>query len=97
MAYVVVTVERVKDAAAFQEYADKVAPIIAKHGGRYIVSDKSPELREGEFPFARLVIVEFASMEAAREWYDSPEYQAIIPIRRRGIDANIVIAREFRR
>jgi uncharacterized protein (DUF1330 family) len=96
MAYIVVTVNRIKDPAAFQEYADKVAPIIAQHGGRYIVSDKSPELREGEFPFARLVVVEFPSIEAARGWYDSPEYQAIIPIRRRGIDANIVIAREFR-
>jgi uncharacterized protein (DUF1330 family) len=97
MAYVVVNVTRIKDPAAFQEYADKVAPIIAKHGGRYVVSDKSPELREGEFPFVRLVIVEFPSVEVARGWYDSPEYQAIIPIRRRGIDANIVVAREFRR
>jgi uncharacterized protein (DUF1330 family) len=97
MAYVVVNVTRIKDPAAFQEYADKVAPIIAKHGGRYIVSDKNPELREGEFPFVRLVVVEFPSVEAARGWYDSPEYQAIIPIRRRGIDANIVIAREFPR
>lgn len=97
MAYVVVTVQRIKDPAAFQEYADKVASTIARHGGRYIVSDKSPELREGEFPFARLVIVEFPTVEAARGWYDSPEYQAIIPTRRRGIDANIVIARDFPR
>ena len=95
MACVVVTVQRIKDPSAFQEYADKVASTITRHGGRYIVSDKKPEVREGEFPFARLVIVEFPLMEAARGWYDSPEYQAIIPIRRRGIDANIVIAREF--
>ena len=28
-----------------------------------------------------MLIIEFASMDAARGWYESPEYQAILPIR----------------
>jgi uncharacterized protein (DUF1330 family) len=27
------------------------------------------------------VVLTFPSMEAARGWYDSPEYQAILPLR----------------
>ena len=97
MAYVVVTIKCVKDQAAFQVYAEKVAPLIAKYGGRYLVSDRSPEMRDGEFPYARIVIVEFPTIESAQRWYDSAEYQAIIPIRKRAFDANIIIARGFRR
>ena len=97
MAYAVVTIKRIKDQAAFQEYADKVAPLIAEHGGRYLVSDPSPEVRDGEFPYARIVIVEFPTEERARGWYESAEYQAIMPIRKRAFDANIIFAREFRR
>ena len=29
----------------------------------------------------RIVITEFADIEAARRWYHSPEYQAVLPIR----------------
>jgi uncharacterized protein (DUF1330 family) len=97
MAYVVVTIKCIKDQAAFQEYAEKVAPLIAKFSGQYLVSDRSPEVRDGEFPYARIVIVEFPAIESAQLWYASAEYQAIIPIRKRAFDANIIIARRFRR
>lgn len=95
MVYVIVTIKTVKDREAFQQYADQVKVLIAKHKGRYLVSEPAPEVREGEFPYARLVVVEFPSSEAAREWYDSREYQAIIPLRRRAFDANIIMARDF--
>ena len=39
------------------------------------------ELVEGEPEPQRVVITEFADIEAARRWYNSPEYQAILPIR----------------
>jgi uncharacterized protein (DUF1330 family) len=39
----------------------------------------------------RTVIVEFPTIEHARAWYDSPEYIEIVPLRRRAIDANIVM------
>ena len=95
MVYLIVTIKVVKDREAFQRYADQVKVLIAQHKGRYLVSEPAPEVREGEFPYARIVVVEFPSSEAAGDWYDSPEYQAIIPLRRRAFDANIIIAREF--
>ncbi len=38
-------------------------------------------LLEGAPEPKRVVITEFADIEAARRWYNSPEYQAILPIR----------------
>jgi len=41
----------------------------------------------GAEPPKRIVIVTFDSVEAARKWYDSPEYSAIKPIRQRSAKA----------
>lgn len=94
MTYVVVTIQQVKDFDAFRDYAVKVAPIIERHGGKYVAVDKTPDVRDGSWPFVRTVIVAYSNYAAAKSWYDSPEYQAIIPIRKRAIDANIVLVRD---
>ena len=94
MTYVVVTIREIKDVEAFREYAVKVYPIIERHGGRYVAVDKAPDVRDGAWPFVRTVIVAYPNYAAAQAWYDSPEYQEIIAIRKRAIDANIVIVRD---
>lgn len=94
MTYVVVTIKKVLDIEAFRDYATRVAPIIERYGGRYVAVDKAPDVRSGEWPFVRTVIVAYPNHQAAQNWYDSAEYQRIIPIRLRAIDANIAIVRD---
>ncbi len=94
MTYVIVTVKKVLNIEAFREYADRVKPLIERHGGRYVAVDKTPEVRAGEWPFVRTIVASFPNIAAARTWYDSPEYQQIVPIRLRAIDANIVMVRD---
>ena len=94
MTFVVVTIKEIKDIEAFREYAVKVAPMIQRYGGQYVAVDKTPDVRSGEWPFVRTVIVAYPNLAAARRWYHSPEYQQIIPIRQRAIDANIAIVRD---
>jgi uncharacterized protein (DUF1330 family) len=93
MTYVVVTMKRIKDLDAFRDYAVRVAPIIERHGGKYVAVDKTPDVRAGQWPFVRTVIVAYPTFAAAQGWYDSSEYQEIIPIRMRAIDANVAIVR----
>ena len=95
MTYLVVTIKAVKDREAFRQYAEQVKPIIERHGGKYLAAEKQAQVRAGEWPFVRTVIVEFPSLEAAKAWYDSAEYRAIIPLRERAIDANIVMVRDL--
>jgi uncharacterized protein (DUF1330 family) len=94
MTYVIVQIKKILDLEAFRDYAVKVAPIIERHGGEYVAVDKQPDIRSGEWPFVRTVIVAYPNFKAAQSWYDSPEYRAIIPIRTRAIDANIAIVRD---
>ncbi|MEA3136661.1 MAG: hypothetical protein QOC71_942 [Thermoplasmata archaeon] len=79
-AYVVVDVD-MKDEKAYAEYRAKAPPIIAAAGGRYIVRGAPPVHVEPGWDVTRFVMLEFPSMEAAKKWYHSPEYQKILPIR----------------
>lgn len=65
----------------YKEYAAQVPPTIAKHGGEYLVRGGHATDIEGKMPHDRHVVLRFASREAAEGWYNSPEYQAILPIR----------------
>jgi uncharacterized protein (DUF1330 family) len=93
--YVVVTIKAIQDQAAFKEYADRVAPIIERLGGKYLAIDREPEIKSGQWPYVRTVIVGFPSLQVAKSWYDSSEYQEIVPLRLRAIDANIAFVRDL--
>jgi uncharacterized protein (DUF1330 family) len=59
-------------------------------GGKVIVGPPADVL-EGEWHGDRTVIIEFPSVEAARDWYNSPEYQAVIGQRLAAAESNAVI------
>ena len=88
--YVIANVS-VEDAAAYEGYRSQTASIIERYGGRFLVRGGAVEVKEGEPGIARLVILEFPSVEAARIFYDSPEYQAILPIRLDNASSTLII------
>lgn len=45
---------------------------------------------EGEWP-GKLVIIEFPDRERATAWYESPEYQAILPLRTENSEGSAII------
>jgi uncharacterized protein (DUF1330 family) len=86
--YVIAIVE-VTNAEGYQVYSRQVPATIAKYGGRHLVRGGGMELREGEWPGPRTVILEFPSLARALEWYDSPEYRPLRPIRQANSRARI--------
>jgi uncharacterized protein (DUF1330 family) len=87
--YVIVDVE-VHDPAAYREYSAQVPATVAAYGGRFAVRGGAYETREGHWSPKRIVVLEFPSIDAARAWYDSPEYQAILPIRQANSHCNFL-------
>src|SRR5438874_3200851 len=80
-AYVISEVE-ILDETRANSYRALASASIAQYGGRYTVRGGAIELLEGERnPTRRLVIVEFPSMQRAREWYGSPEYAEALKAR----------------
>ena len=72
---------KVENRALLDQYMAKAGPSIRSHQGRTIAFDEEPEVVEGKIEHPRTVVVEFPSMTAFRAWYDSPEYQEILPLR----------------
>jgi uncharacterized protein (DUF1330 family) len=70
-AYVISDLE-VRDARLIEEYRTLAQASIAKHGGRYLARGGAVEPVEGDWTPKMIVIVEFPSMDRAREWYRSP-------------------------
>jgi uncharacterized protein (DUF1330 family) len=88
LGYVIAIVD-ITDAEGYQAYSRQVPATIAKYGGRYLVRGGKSEVREGEWPGARTVILEFPSLERALEWYDSPEYAPLRPVRQANSRARV--------
>jgi len=89
-AYIIAQVN-VKDPQKYQEYAKLAGPANAKYGGRFLVRGGAKHALEGDIPFQRIVIAEFANVEAARKFYHSVEYQAARQHRLGAADFNMVI------
>ncbi|MEM7135224.1 MAG: DUF1330 domain-containing protein [Myxococcota bacterium] len=75
----------VHDPAEYRKYEKGFFPILKRHGGEFITYDDNPiTLEGGAPPEGRVVLFRFPSEEAARGWFDDPEYQAISEFRRAG-------------
>ena len=88
--YVVAEVE-VTDIPGMQKYGEKVPETLAPFNHHYVVRSNKIQSLEGEPPKGGVVVIAFDSVEKAREWYDSPAYAAIRPIRQSAAKSRIFI------
>jgi uncharacterized protein (DUF1330 family) len=88
-AYALVDVE-VTDPAGFVEYRKLAPTTIAAFGGRFLVRGGATEVIEGEWRPKRLVILEFPDLATLKAWYQSPEYQQLLELRKRTATSDIV-------
>ena len=80
-AYVIAEVN-ITNPEGYKAYAAVVPATIEKYGGRFLARGGKAHPLEGDWPECRRVIIEFPSVEAARKWWDSPEYEEPMALRR---------------
>ncbi len=83
--------EILTDPQKFEEYRSQVMPTLLAHGGKFLARGGLTTVVEGEWPCERTVVVEFPSRQAAEDWYASPEYQAILPLRLQSTRCNAIL------
>jgi uncharacterized protein (DUF1330 family) len=88
--YFIAEVE-VTDPATMQKYGEKVPETLAPFNHQYLVRSHNIQALEGEPPKGGVVVIAFDSAAKAREWYDSPAYAAIKPIRQSAAKSRIFI------
>lgn len=76
-----------KDITSLQEYSAAAGPIVEKYNGKFLAKGAIESLTIGEHHKVK-VILEFPDQKSASDWYSSSEYQALIPLRNKGMDAS---------
>ncbi len=74
-AYIIARID-VTDADQYEHYKASAPAAIAKYGGTYLARGGAVETVEGDQENRRVVILQFPDMDAARTFYNSPEYAA---------------------
>lgn len=74
-AYVIVYYSSITDVAAMKEYAKLAGPSLQKHGARPLALNVPGAALEGSQSPLNVVLLQFSSAEAAKQWYESPEYR----------------------
>ncbi len=87
--YVILT-EAIRDPEGMAAYA-KAAGAAMTNGVTILSVDQKPQVLEGGWPGDQTVVLEFESVDAARAWYESEEYQKAAKLRRAAADCNAVI------
>ena len=90
--YVIIT-EDIKDPAGMAEYGKLASKTMGN--AKVLSFGPAAETLEGEWHGTQTVLLEFESVEAAKEWYYSDEYQAAAKLRQAAADCNGVIVSGF--
>jgi len=85
----------VNDPAGYAEYQGGAGPTIAAHGAELVSFDVGAETIEGNPPGPQTVILKFESVEAAKAWYNSDEYQAVVGKRLASTEGYAVISQSM--
>jgi uncharacterized protein (DUF1330 family) len=89
-AYVLVELEIV-DPIGFGEYRKAVVPLVEKYDGKYLAASNRVEVLEGDWHPKRIVMIEFPSMQKAKEWFGCEEYRESSKIRKRTAKTKMIL------
>jgi uncharacterized protein (DUF1330 family) len=89
-AYVIVDVD-VRDPVRYQDYIRMVPSTIAAFGGKFVVRGGRAERLEGEWVPKRMVVIQFESVERAKEWWASDLYAGPKSLRQSLSTANMIV------
>jgi uncharacterized protein (DUF1330 family) len=89
-AYVVVNIN-VTDPVRYEEYKKLAPPAVELYGGKYIARGGRTEILEGDWSPARLVILQFESIEQAKKWLNSTEYSEARNLRHQTAKSDMVV------
>ena len=79
------------DPVRYEDYKRMVPATLVPFGGRFVVRGGNPQVLEGDWRPGRLVLLEFPSVERAREWWNSPEYAAARDLRQATSTGTLIV------
>jgi len=81
----------VKDPVKWAEYRSLVPGTLAPWGAELVLRGQLARVLAGEHPFTNAVVIRFPDLAAVNNWYASPAYQALIPLRTEAADLALLV------
>jgi uncharacterized protein (DUF1330 family) len=94
MAAYLIAHAKIKDQAKLQEYAAAAGPTLAAFGGAPVARGKVAAVLAGQHDGHTALVAKFPDVQSAKNWYNSPAYQALIPTRDQGMEPTFVLIEE---
>jgi len=91
MAAYVITEIDITDPQGYEEYKKMGPPTVAAYGGKFIARGGRMEILEGSWNPKRIVILQFESVERAKEWWSSKEYGRAKQVRHKTATTNMIV------
>ncbi|GAB1621008.1 hypothetical protein AAOGI_10580 [Agarivorans albus] len=84
-----VATSQVKDPEKFAQYGQQAAATLGEFGGELVIKGKFSGNLSGANEHDAVGVIKFPSMSNLQSWYDSPNYQALLPLREQAVFMNI--------
>ena len=89
-AYIIVDIT-INDPQAYEEYKKLTPAAVAAYDGKFIVRGGNTETLEGEWQPERIVVLEFPTVERAKEWWGSATYAKAKSIRQQAAYTKMIV------
>ena len=89
-AYIVVEID-ITDPVGYEEYRRLGPPTVAAYGGKFVVRGSKVEVLEGDWAPKRFVVIEFESVDRAKQWWSSQEYKLPKQVRQKTAKTNMIV------
>ena len=83
----------IHDPERYGRYVRAFAGTLAPFAGRLLVADPRPQVLEGEWPYEKVVLIEFVDQAEADRWAASDAYATIAADRRAATTATVLALR----
>ena len=89
--YIIATLNNINDPDAFAAYQKLASAVFDHYGAKFLLNSRNVETLDGDWQPSGVVVVEFESFVLAKNFYDSPEYQAVINQRFNSADSAVIV------
>ena len=81
---------RVHNKEGFEKFKEMSGPVISEYGGKVLVRNPSPDVREGS-DSGLAIVIEFECIEGARKFYESDKYTEARAVRELAADTELIL------
>ena len=80
----------VHDKEGFEKFRQMAGPTIVEYGGKVLVREPNPDVREGK-NLGLALVIEFDTIDIARKFYESEKYQEAKAVRELASNTHLVL------